>query len=553
MRREIAAQYQARRQAEPWYLHSLPAVSAAHNNLQSAVNAPSALAARHATSFEAPLPAPGVDSDGKVNTVFFEHLRTPDIGIFTAVQKARYPPIDNGVVPARTPAQDANTGSSSFPDPPLSGGGTQPRPNVDPSFRSLLAHLNARPTVNPIPNFLQPDPRHVTNFRRGLLTTFLGWLATESEPQFTKIDAVCFYTVDYGDPTSKAGFQMGVLREAIKFEVSAPTKSSDSGTTRMGSMQGQYEEQASNQTEKWTVFVLVEQPHPGPPADTTRPQRVQMGSANSNTNFIHPFENLNLQQSSPSAPTRLETPWHLVAFPTRCISSMNSGVDTQQVPSSSVQSSFNPNPTGQTAQHTRARSAPFPSNDPSPHAPSSYTQSYMHQFPQPPTALPAAMARPRGNNPHSSGPHRVTPRNPSTRARQAPPPLPTVSRSAEQQQQQQQQQHRRHQPTSAPYPIPPSSRPQTKEWVVRNARVNTGGRIPLMEGGWIQEQFWREWMEGCRIGEVGVAWWELDGVVMWTPEYGWGSIRMRRIALIVDAMTDEMIKPVYKHPSSVSP
>lgn len=535
------------RQVQAWYRHSLPAVQAAHDNLQLAINAPNPRAVLYATSFEAPPPPPGVDSDGKsVSITQFSLFKCTRV-IFNSEQRHRSSSRGNGIVGAGTLAHDPNAGSSLYFNSGIPEGGVQPRTNAVHPLRSLFAYLNPRPTANPIPKFLQLDPLHSPNFRRGLLVTLLGWFGAESHPHVSYIDSILFYTIDHGDAISKASFGLGTLYEAVYFEVNIPTKSSRDhnssnngpfmsygagypGMINMESIRDRHQEQASFQSEKWTVFVLVEKPHPGTPGDTLRSHRVDMSAVNLDENFILPFQALNLGRSSQRANKGLETPWHLIAFPSRCINTSRIGFETWQPSPRQEPFSLNANPTGQPYQYTTGFNSSLAYQPPNPGPATFWSHEPTQQGPHshqraPPVMDPgssAAYLQPDSASFPVMHEYQFPPSQPQSSFAVQQPSVPTTSRFMTYQHApgQQQSRPRRHQHSASTpastfaFPAPPSRarvappQQQTKEWLTRNIRMNTKGRMPLMEGSGIREEFWRDWMEGCRSGEVGVAWWE---------------------------------------------
>ena len=478
-------------------------VQIAHYRLQRAISLSDPRAAPYAIPFESPPPPPGVDLDGKL-------------------------------ISARL------------------------------SLSSRLAYLNHRPTFSSIRSFLRHDPLHVLDFRRGLLTTFLGWLEVEESQQVSRIDAISFYTMDGNNTEAKAGFGLYVLYEAIHFEVSVPltdshsryamldenlmqsvqdTQSNDRPDDKnMDSDAEQRKKQDANQGDKWSVFVFVERLYPGASHDNVRTTRVGSGSVKSNVGFNNLLQDLSLAEKLPELSNEPQTPWHLIAFPSNCIHTSRVRNETVQEPSTRASrchegGSMDPPVRRTMSEHSviNRRSDTHAATS-GPDIPRQRTLGDS----EPSTQQSCGQQRPSRS---------ATARQaPSSQQQTSVPPRPTDTSSvltttvntnsyerpkssgqAENNRQEQAVSSSTHKFMST-FTFPrPSTQTHTSKSEhaslthhsvespshkqgrrARNIRLNTKGRMPLMEGNGIREQFWEPWMAACSKGEVGIVWWESE-------------------------------------------
>ncbi|KAI9655180.1 MAG: hypothetical protein M1821_005663 [Bathelium mastoideum] len=440
-----------------------------------ATNASDQEVALLASFFESPPPPPGVDMDGRLvyDYLAYRHIqdghshdqregRPKSKGLARDADSQTLPSLDSTRFQKGTACDSLPTANPQHPPP------QPPRINTV-RFRSLLAYLNPWPTADAIPNFLRPDLSRYFNFRRGLLTIFLGWLEAQTCFEASQLDAVLFYTIDRGRTEEKAQFGLGVLHEAIAFEVGVPAAAN------------------SQEVVPWTVLVLVEKAHPGHPHDTSRRDRVAMDA---DANLVNQLRGLNMLGGSSTAPERSETPWHLVAFPSECIHTSWLELETPQWPPQ--RSSSLPEVSSNSALiHNCANSRPdILQNRGAP----GQTASQRVNTPMQQRTSGATEANSRPAHP---------PTYAAVAAAALPAPLRITSSSSLRHNSNEGTPNHAAATSSAAYPYPRMEARRTC-----HNRIHTRGRMPLMEGSGIREEYWREWMMGCLLGEVGIVWWE---------------------------------------------
>ncbi|KAF2238363.1 hypothetical protein EV356DRAFT_573462 [Viridothelium virens] len=515
------------RRIKKFFTQSLPHVHAAHDHMQFILQAPGFESTLQRTPFESPPPPPGVDNEGKLQGSRAPRGRVISTAPQTLGNRSSSLASGTNTSCLRTTA----VASEEFL--PLTADKNSP-------FRALLAYLNSRPTFNPIANFLQTDPAHLSNFRRGLLTTFLGWLGAESRPRVTHISAIKFYTRDRGEASLRLDFRESLLYEAIHFEVNIPDTSPHSHRSSSGELsiedphnivsgaglfgpeiidkddnmaKLQENEHTSYQHGKWTVFVLVERPDPGHADDTMRNYRVETPAVDVGASFLNSFATLNLSHSRSRPLAKSEIPWHLIAFPSHCIYKSWAGVETVH---------------SERARHiSTSSSIEADTVDLLRHPPPRASQSYAlsgSQGANRSVSASSAIAYQHGErdphpplSPHRAGPtHHRAQYGSTSRLFSAPSSYRRTARPCADPMRGQLLGETATSLSSRPSSLAANPTEQAKhgmrERQTRNIRLQTGLRVPLMEGRGIRESYWEAWMEACRRGgEIGVVWWEGGG------------------------------------------
>ncbi|KAI9692058.1 MAG: hypothetical protein M1820_009561 [Bogoriella megaspora] len=541
---------------------SMPWVQASHDRLQLALAAAVVPHKAQAAPFDCPPPPPGLDPDGRFITDHAGAASSPE-----EYSESKEPQTDNTRIRSGTSEssivpqplairQRGNSrGQSSRPSKdalPISDPVSIEKQNLQefrkPSYMApLLSYLNPTPTGSAVPNFLRPDDQHMEYFRRGLLTTFLGWLSTDPKPNIVEIDAISFYPISANPSQPDASilgerpqnmktlsFGSGLLKEAISWEVNVPTHVSAPQllpshtpwaehqsytisaksvpgfdpktllpTSRAPNLPPGVAHTRSNQKYsfppsqylggRWLVIVLVERPGSGAIGDSERARRV----LNPDPPTPHAFP-APTPAPAPSRGLGGVTVDNMLRNPSNPLTRAKSIADRPSV--------------------TSAPSSSQPPSQPQTNSPPKPRDSVPWHL----IALPVSTITSRSTS--TTSPPQPSPTPPPTSASSSTAkPLPST---AHEKFKSRQRRHKKRNSTLNPSTtttasdvaagsseVEPEAEVEEKVQVktVTHLRIDTKGRLPLFEGCGVKEGWWQGWMETCGTGEVGVGWWEVGG------------------------------------------